>query len=87
MSMTKGDYQTVAAAVQESDLDDREAFQLALILADKFVAGNPRFLPHVFVAQCLGKDRLDDDDLHDLARFSAALELRVKESLTSFTWR
>lgn len=50
--MNRGDYETLAAAVADSDVDDRARRILALNLADALTGTNQRFDPIRWLRQC-----------------------------------
>jgi hypothetical protein len=72
--MKRGDYETLSAAIAESDVDDNARRALAFDLADALTSTGERFDPILWLRQC----KIGDVKTHEVAEWSARLENRVE---------
>jgi hypothetical protein len=71
--MNRGDYETLSAAIAESEADDKARRILALDLADALTGTSERFDPVLWLRQC----GIGEVDAAHVAKWTARLENRV----------
>jgi hypothetical protein len=72
--MKRGDYETLSAAIAESEADDKARRILALDLADALTGTSERFDPVLWLRQC----KIGDVKPEEVAEWTARLENRVE---------
>jgi hypothetical protein len=72
--MNRGDYETLAAAIADSDVDDRARRTLAFDLADALTGTNQRFDPVRWLRQC----HIGRVTPGEVAQWSSRLAYRVE---------
>lgn len=74
MTMNRGDYETLSAAIADSDVDDHARRALAFDIADALTGTSARFDPIRWLRDC----QIGSVSSADVADWTKRLELRVK---------